>query len=103
MGRNSNPADWSDKSINQPDIIAAQDPQFVKTFQKHDIANPHPKYGKDENILNPFGHTLYPKMVYPNGNTFAGVVVQNSEEEAAIMGNKPDPKPIEQQQQKNTW
>ena len=92
-----------DQSINQPDIIAAQDAQFVKNLNKYDVSNPHPSYGKDQNILNEFGHTLYPKMIYPNGKDHAGVVAKSPEEEAALMGNKPDAKPIEAQQQKNTW
>lgn len=96
-------SDWEDKSINQPDIIAAQDPQFVKNLSQFNVSNPHPKYGKDPNILNQFGHTEWPKMIYPHGKDHAGVVAQNADEEAAIMGNKPEAKPIEQQQQKNTW
>lgn len=97
-------SDWEDKSIHQPDIIAAQDPQFVKTFQQYNVSNPHPKFGKDENILNEKGHTQYPKMVYPNGKEHAGVPVKNAEEEAAVMSNAPpEAKPIEPQQQKNQW
>lgn len=98
-------SDWEDKSISQPDIIAAQDPQFVKTFQQYNVSNPHPKYGKDENILNEFGHTQYPKMVYPHGKEHAGVVAKNAEEEAAIMGDtaSTEAKPIPQQQTKNSW
>lgn len=92
-----------DQSINQPDIVAAQDPKFVKAAPIYNVSNPHPKYGKDENIINEFGHTLYPKMIYPNGKDHAGVVAKSPEEEAALMGNKPDAKPIEAQQQKNTW
>lgn len=95
--------DWEDKSIPQPDIIAAQDPQFVKTFQQHNVSNPHPKYGKDENILNEFGHTQYPKMIYPNGKNSAGVVAKNAEEEAQLMSNKPAAEPLAPQQQKNSW
>lgn len=45
-------------------------------FQKWDVSNPHPGYGKDPNILNEFGHTKYPMYV---GN----VIVNNEEEEKA--------------------
>ena len=47
-----------------------------KSFQKWDVSNPHPGYGKDPNILNEYGHTKYPMFV---GN----VIVNNEEEEKA--------------------
>jgi hypothetical protein len=47
-----------------------------KNFQKWDVSNPHPGYGKDPNILNEYGHTKYPMWV---GN----VIVNNEEEEKA--------------------
>lgn len=78
-----------DKSIDQPDIVAAADPQFVKTTAEYNVSNPHPKYGKDDNIINQQGHTIYPKMVYPNGPDHAYVIVKNAEEEAEAMGGKP--------------
>ena len=46
------------------------------SFQKWDVSNPHPGFGKDPNILNEYGHTKYPMYV---GN----VIVQNEEEEKA--------------------
>ena len=51
--------DWNkDKGINQPDIVAAQDIRFVKSFEKFDLSNPHPGFGKDPNIINEMGHTI---------------------------------------------
>lgn len=83
--------EWKDRSIPQPDIVASQDSQFVKSFQKFDVSNPHPGYGKDPNILNEYGHTNYPKMIYPNGKDLPGVIVNSEEEEAAALGHdKPE-------------
>ena len=94
-----------DQSIQTNDTIAAQDPQFIKATPIHNVSNPHPKYGKDENTLNEFGHTQYPKMIYPHGKDHAGVVANTPEEEAAIMGDtaSTEVKPIPPQQQKNSW
>jgi hypothetical protein len=78
-------ADMKDKSIPQPDIVAAQDAKYVKTFQNYDVSNPHPGFGKDPNILNEFGHTKYPKWVTkPDGEK---VIVQSEEEEIALTKN----------------
>lgn len=30
---------------------------------KYTLTNPHPDYGKDPNIINQLGHTIYPKWV----------------------------------------
>lgn len=98
------PTNHLDQSIDQPDIIAAQDQKFVKNPNPYSVSNPHPKFGKDTNILNEQGHTEYPKMIYPHGKENAGVVAKNAEEEASILGgNAPEAKPIEPQQQKNQW
>lgn len=94
---------YLDQSIDQPDIVAAQDPKFVKATPIYNVSNPHPKYGKDPNILNEFGHTAYPKMIYPNGKDHAGVIANSPEHETQLMGDKPEAKPLELQQQKNTW
>lgn len=75
-----------DKSIPVNDLIAAQDHQFVKGRPVYDVNNPHPGFGKDPNILNEYGHTAYPKYVYPEGNK-DGVVVNNAKEEAEVMGD----------------
>lgn len=56
-------------------------------FQKWNVSNPHPGYGKDPNILNEFGHTKYPMYV---GN----VIVNNEEEEKAERA-KLEPKPAD--------
>lgn len=51
------------------------------------VSNPHPGFGKDKNIANEFGHTVYPKYVTnKDGNA---VVVQNAKEEEEITGKKP--------------
>lgn len=74
-----------DKSIPQPDPIAAQQPQFVKNFDQYSLSNPHPGYGKDPNIINEFGHTRYPKWVTkPDGEK---VIVNSEEEEVALTKN----------------
>ena len=68
-------------------------------FQQYSVSNPHPGYGKDPNILNEFGHTVYPKMVYPNGPKSQGVVVNSEAEEKEAMENNQSPAPI----QTSTW
>lgn len=50
-----------------------------KTFQQYTVANPHPGFGKDRNILNEMGHTKYPMWV-------GKVIVNNEEEEKAVRG-----------------
>ncbi len=64
-----------------------------KTVNQYSVANPHPGFGKDPNIVNELGHTKYPKMVYPDGPmTKRYVVVNNADEEAAAMGDVPETK-----------
>lgn len=63
-----------------------------KTVNPYSVSNPHPGFGKDPNIVNELGHTLYPKMVYPDGPMTVGKVVHNAEEEANVMGAKPEAK-----------
>ncbi|SRR6266852_8634651 len=53
---------------------------------KYSLENPHPHFGKDPNIINEYGHTVYPKWVYPNGKDLPGVVVNNEEEENTALG-----------------
>lgn len=50
-----------------------------KTFQQFTVANPHPGFGKDPNILNEMGHTKYPMWV-------GTIIVNNEEEEKAARG-----------------
>ena len=69
--------------------IAALHPQFVKNFEVYGVANPHPGYGKDPNILNVFGHTKYPMWVTKAG-TDERVIVNNEEEELAALGKAPE-------------
>lgn len=52
-------------------------------FQKYTLANPHPGYGKNSNILNEYGHTRYPKWV--KNAAGESVIVNNVKEEAAIV------------------
>lgn len=74
---------WQDQSIEVDDIIAAQDKKFVKNVGQYNVSNPHPLYGKDPNIINEFGHTMYPKWVKgSNGD----VIVKSAKEEAEITG-----------------
>jgi hypothetical protein len=83
--------DWADKSIEVKDIIAAADPQFVKDYTKYSVGNPHPLYGTDPNIINEYGHTAYPKWVYPNGPANEGFIVNSAAEEAEKLGKAPAP------------
>lgn len=58
------------------DFVARTGDSRPVSFQKWDVSNPHPGYGKDPNILNEYGHTKYPMWV---GN----VIVNNEDEEKA--------------------
>lgn len=48
-------------------------------FNKYDVSNPHPGFGKDPNILNEFGHTKYPMWV--------GDKIANNEDEEKVLRN----------------
>jgi hypothetical protein len=50
-------------------------------FGQYDVANPHPGFGKDPNILNEFGHTKYPMWV-------GDKIANNPKEEAALRGEE---------------
>lgn len=71
---------------------------------KYDVSNPHPDFNKDSNILNEYGHTKYPKMVYPNGQPATsrtgqeqpeGVIVNNKSEEDEVMNQPKNKEPKE--------
>lgn len=83
--------DWKDKSIPTTfqQNTAVSDPAFVKSFQQFDVSSPHPGYGKDPNIINEYGHTIYPKMIYPDGKDMPGKVVEDEAQENELMGIKP--------------
>lgn len=51
-----------------------------KTFQQYTVANPHPGFGTDPNILNEYGHTKYPMWV-------GKIIVNNEDEEKAARGS----------------
>lgn len=69
--------------------------------KEFNVSNPHPKFGHDSNIANEFGHTNYPKCVYPNGKPSVnqgqtkveGVVVNSKEEEDAAMSEAAEEQP----------
>lgn len=69
-------------------------------FQKYDVSHPHPGYGKDPNILNEYGHSVYPKMVYPHGQSQPGVIVNSEQEEKELLN--PPSVPEVQPPQANT-
>jgi len=80
-----------DQSIEQPDIVAAADAKFVKyPVGKYDLSNPHPGFGIDPNIINEYGHTLYPKWVKVGDEM---VIVQSAREEAELTGVQPPENP----------
>jgi hypothetical protein len=54
----------------------------------YSLEKPHPGYGVDPYIINQLGHSIYPKMIYPNGKESAGVVAKNEKEEAELTGKK---------------
>jgi len=91
------------------------DPEKVGT--RYTVRNPHPDFTKDDNIINEYGHTKYPKWIdHPtkkekhttttylkNGETRLNevdtdfpekVLVNSEEEEKALMASaKPKPTP----------
>jgi hypothetical protein len=67
------------KSLNKLEI---GDGMVEKNFGKYSLENPHPGYGKDPNIINEYGHSIYPKWIYPNGKDQPGVIVNDATEEA---------------------
>lgn len=77
------------KSLNKLEIgggLPDIEPEYT-------VANPHPMYGKDPNIINPMGHTMYPKMIYPKGKSEPGIVVNSEAEEASYSEIKPSGAP----------
>lgn len=71
------------KSLNKLEI---GDGMVDRSFNKHSLENPHPGYGKDPNIINEYGHSIYPKWVYPAGKDQPGLIVNNAEEENVALG-----------------
>lgn len=67
------------KDLNLPSYMYVGDGAEIKNFGKYSVANPHPGFGKDPNIMNEFGHTKYPKWV-------KGKIANNEAEEAELMG-----------------
>jgi hypothetical protein len=53
-----------------------------KHFGKWTVANPHPGYGKDPNIGNELGHTVYPKYVKAASGEM--VIVHSKAQEDAL-------------------
>ena len=74
------------KSLNVLEIGDSKDNRTVK----YSLENPHPMYGKDPNIINELGHTIYPKMIYPQGRDFPGIVVHSAREEAELLNKEPE-------------
>lgn len=70
--------------------------------RKYTLDNPHPNYGKSENIINQLGHTIYPKMIYPHGISNHGVIVNSAEEEQEKMGGENKAQPTDNKKQ-GTW
>ncbi len=66
--------------------VASAMPQFAKDFAVYGVSNPHPGYGIDPNILNVFGHTKYPMFIEKPNSGGEKVIVNNEEEENAILG-----------------
>lgn len=53
------------------------------------VSNPHPAYGKDENIANEMGHTVYPRYIHQfddKGKITASMIVANEAEEDEAEG-----------------
>lgn len=70
-----------------------------KEFGQWTVSNPHPGYGKDPNILNEYGHSVYPKMVYPQGQANPGIIVNNEQEEKELLA----PASVPEVKTNNPW
>ena len=79
----------ADLEVDFVDRTGDSRPKYVNPYG---VANPHPGFGKDPNILNEYGHSKYPKMVYPDGPGTVGKVAQSEAEEAVLMGKAVEPK-----------
>ena len=88
--------EWSDKNI---DILEIYSPTHAKSFGKYSLANPHPGYGADPNILNELGYTEYPKWVDSKIEN-KRVVVNNPTEEASHTG---EPAKVQKPASTDTW
>lgn len=66
------------------------DNEANKESPKYTVSNPHPQFGVDPNILNEFGHTVYPKWIDSKEKDKSGhpirVIVKDEKEEAEITG-----------------
>jgi hypothetical protein len=51
------------------------------------VSNPHPGYGKDPNILNEYGHSVYPKKITSNITGKREIVNSAMEEAQHTSGN----------------
>lgn len=65
------------------------------SFQKYDVSNPHPGFGKDPNILNEYGHTKYPMWVFSKIEN-KRIIVNSPMEEAQHTGEEAQAKPLKQ-------
>lgn len=74
------------KSLNKLEIGNSKDDRTMV----YSLENPHPLYGKDPNIINECGHTIYPKLIYPQGKENPGVIVKNAREEAELLDKEPE-------------
>lgn len=91
-------------SLNILEVSDGKD-NFDALIGHHTIEKPHPGYGKDPNILNHYGHTVYPKMVYPQGKDAPGVIVNSHEHELEVMGDQAEeaPEAAKPVKQGNDW
>lgn len=79
-------------SLNILEVSDGKD-NFDALIGHYTLDKPHPGYGNDPNILNQYGHTAYPKMVYPNGKDAPAVIANSHAHELEIMGDKADKAP----------
>ena len=79
---------WKDQNIDKLEIFSEA---HKKDFNMYSLANPHPGFGKDPNILNEYGHTKYPKRIHSKIEN-QKVTVNNPTEEAKHLGKKVEDK-----------
>jgi hypothetical protein len=86
-------SEWEDKSIDTTfeQNVAVADAKFVKyPVGKYNLYNPHPGYGVDPNIMNEFGHTIYPKFIKIGEESR---IVNSAREEMELTGKQPEENP----------
>lgn len=89
------------KALNILEIGDGKD-NLDKLVGTYTLDKPHPGYGKDPNVINQLGHTLYPKWI---DSKIEGkrVIVNSPHEEAQHTGEDVKPGSVPAVKTGNDW